>query len=79
MENKKPTKKALIAEIMATPTPTGGEFNVASLERTNVGNLQLVLDILNAKQRLGFASNVKRFNFIKSLTRDANFDIIYTC
>jgi hypothetical protein len=46
MENKKATKKALIAEIMATPTPTGGEFDVASLERTNVLNLQLVLDIL---------------------------------
>jgi hypothetical protein len=49
MKIKKPTKKALIAEIMATPTKTGGEFDVASLERTNVLNLQLVLDILNAK------------------------------
>ena len=46
MNIKKPTKKALIAEIMATPTSTGGEFDVASLERTNVLNLQLILDIL---------------------------------
>ena len=50
MENKKPNKKTLIAEIMATPTPTGGEFNVASLKRTNILNLQLILDILNAKR-----------------------------
>ena len=48
MENKKPTKNVLIAEIMATPTPTGGEFDVRSLERTNVSNLQLILDILGA-------------------------------
>jgi hypothetical protein len=49
MEKAKATsKKVLIAEIMATPTPTGGEFNVRSLERTNVMNLQLILDILNA-------------------------------
>tara|TARA_B110000908_G_scaffold41174_1_gene50016 strand:+ start:322 stop:480 length:159 start_codon:yes stop_codon:yes gene_type:complete len=48
MENKKPTKNVLIAEIMATPTPTGGEFDVRSLERTNVFNLQLILDILGA-------------------------------
>lgn len=46
MENKKPTKQALIREIMATPTKTGGEFDVRSLERTNVGNLQLILALL---------------------------------
>jgi|TARA_Y100000389_G_scaffold194586_1_gene224805 hypothetical protein len=46
MENKKPTKKALIQEIMATPTKTGGEFDVNSLERTNVANLQLILSLL---------------------------------
>ena len=46
MEKKKITKKSLIAEIMETPTKTGGEFDVASLERTNIKNLQLILDIL---------------------------------
>jgi len=45
---KAPSKKVLIAEIMATPTKTGGEFNVASLERTNIMNLQLILAELNA-------------------------------
>ena len=45
---EKISKKVLIAEIMATPTPTGGEFDVRSLERTNVMNLQLILDTLNA-------------------------------
>ena len=45
---KAPSKKVLIAEIMATPTKTGGEFDVRSLERTNILNLQLILDILNA-------------------------------
>jgi tyrosine-protein phosphatase YwqE len=45
---EKISKKELIREIIATPTKTGGEFDVRSLERENIKNLQLILNILNA-------------------------------
>ena len=31
---------------METPTPTGGEFDLVSLERTNITNLVLIRDLL---------------------------------
>lgn len=43
---KRPNKKTIIREIMETPTPTGGEFDINSLERTNIANLILIRDIL---------------------------------
>lgn len=43
---KRPSKKTIIREIMETPTPTGGEFDINSLERTNITNLILIRDIL---------------------------------
>tara|TARA_R100001463_G_scaffold96868_1_gene151321 strand:+ start:438 stop:614 length:177 start_codon:yes stop_codon:yes gene_type:complete len=46
---KRPSKKALIREIMELPTKTGGEFDHVSLERTNIANLMLLRDILLAK------------------------------
>jgi len=43
---KRLSKKLIIREIMEMPTPTGGEFDLVSLERTNVTNLVLIRDIL---------------------------------
>ena len=43
---KRPSKKTIIREIMETPTPTGGEFDMSSLERTNITNLILIRDLL---------------------------------
>ena len=43
---KRPSKKLIIRQIMETPTPTGGEFDLPSLERTNITNLILIRDIL---------------------------------
>ena len=43
---KRPNKKTIIREIMETPTPTGGEFDINSLERTNITNLILIRDLL---------------------------------
>jgi hypothetical protein len=42
-KEKKPTKKALMQEIAGTTDL----FNVASLERTNVDNLIVILDLVN--------------------------------
>jgi hypothetical protein len=41
-KEKKPTKKALMQEIAGTTDL----FNVASLERTNVDNLIVILDLV---------------------------------
>ena len=46
---KNPSKKELIREIIELPTPSGGEFDHVSLERTNVKNLMLLKDILLAR------------------------------
>lgn len=43
---KRPSKKLIIRQIMETPTPTGGEFDLVSLERTNITNLVLIRDLL---------------------------------
>jgi len=43
---KRPSKKTIIREIMEIPTPTGGDFDMVSLERTNVLNLVLIRDLL---------------------------------
>ena len=43
---KRLSKKLIIREIMETPTATGGEFDMVSLERTNITNLILIRDIL---------------------------------
>lgn len=43
---KRLSKKVVIKMIMETPTVTGGEFDVVSLERTNIQNLLLIKDIL---------------------------------
>ena len=47
---KAKSKKELIRNIMETDSPLlgGGEFNMVSLERTNIQNLELILRILNA-------------------------------
>ena len=43
---KRLSKKVVIKMIMETPTSTGGEFDMVSLERTNIQNLLLIKDIL---------------------------------
>lgn len=43
---KRPSKKLIIRQIMEMETPTGGEFDSNSLERTNITNLILIRDIL---------------------------------
>ena len=43
---KRTSKKLIIRQIMETPTPTGGEFDLVSLERTNITNLVLIRDLL---------------------------------
>jgi hypothetical protein len=47
---KAKSKKELIRNIMETDSPLlgGGEFNMVSLERTNIQNLELILRMLNA-------------------------------
>ena len=46
---KNPSKKELIREIIEIETPTGGEFDHISLERTNIKNLVLLKAILLAR------------------------------
>ncbi len=47
---KAKSKKELIREIMEIDSPLlkGGEFNMNSLERTNIQNLELILTMLRA-------------------------------
>ena len=45
---KRPSKKSLLREIAETDSPLlkGGDFDYASLERTNITNLMLILGML---------------------------------
>jgi len=43
---KRPSKKVIVRQIMEMNTPTGGDFDAVSLERTNITNLILIRDIL---------------------------------
>jgi hypothetical protein len=45
---KRPTKKSLLREIAETDSPLlkGGDFDYASLERTNITNLMLIREML---------------------------------
>jgi hypothetical protein len=49
-KQKAKSKKELIREIMEIDSPLlkGGEFNMNSLERTNIQNLELILTMLRA-------------------------------
>ena len=50
MEKQKISKKELIREIMEIDSPLlgGGDFNMESLSRTNIQNLELILRMLKA-------------------------------
>ena len=45
---KRPTKKSILREIAETDSPLlkGGDFDYASLERTNITNLMLILRMI---------------------------------
>ena len=52
----RPSKKAILREIAETDTPRlkKGEFNLGSLERTNIQNLELIALLLKDWIRGGF-------------------------